>query len=486
MLIFIKLTVIFQLRKIQNFLSDYALELASTDFNTIYSKNGAVQYEDYTVVYHSGNFHANSFRKLCVNEYTTPFRVTKNMNLTDIFTTYAIQEAWVDLYRSKVSGLLLDKTDYPPVIRTVDAEIDATRVHTPVTGSIPNNVLETHYVLGSSPAIVVPSNGKMSFFYKPVYNTSIDTIADGLASIIPHMSSVLCLKANQYPNTPKTKKALEDLVNLMLDQVNKEVTLYKALITEWRFKENAIPIAVPNNYTVNMSLDVDDVVRENMINCNRQKNNLKQGFRFITDPIDLALLTFEHELLLAEIKSIRQDILNPLTNPLSLIDLNNLDEQSGSNPTILKHESLSGFYLQIERRLGYIIPAQGESKINSFGRANPFYKVTLMDYLTLGISVFLVLGFFVQCSMVTANTFKRWRTERDERIREQERTRFRVNRIERSHPPIRETVLPTCENCSEKREMYRTRPPSKVIKRSHRNKGQIPSHLRGSKLDMNQ
>jgi hypothetical protein len=486
MLIFIKLTVIFQLRKIQNFLSDYALELASTDFNTIYSKNGAVQYEDYTVVYHSGNFHANSFRKLCVNEYTTPFRVTKNMNLTDIFTTYAIQEAWVDLYRSKVSGLLLDKTDYPPVIITVDAEIDAARVHTPVTGSIPNNVLETHYVLGSSRATVVPSNGKMSFFYKPVYNTSIDTIADGLASIIPHMSSVLCLKANQYPNTPKTKKALEDLVNLMLDQVNKEVTLYKALITEWRFKENAIPIAVPNNYTVNMSLDVDDVVRENMINCNRQKNNLKQGFRFITDPIDLALLTFEHELLLAEIKSIRQDILNPLTNPLSLIDLNNLDEQSGSNPTILKHESLSGFYLQIERRLGYIIPAQGESKINSFGRANPFYKVTLMDYLTLGISVFLVLGFFVQCSMVTANTFKRWRTERDERIREQERTRFRVNRIERSNPPIRETVLPICENCSEKREMYRTRPPSKVIKRSHRNKGQIPSHLRGSKLDMNQ
>jgi hypothetical protein len=354
------------------------------------------------------------------------------MNLTDIFTTYAIQEAWVDLYRSKVSGLLLDKTDYPPVIITVDAEIDAARVHTPVTGSIPNNVLETHYVLGSSRAIVVPSNGKMSFFYKPVYNTSIDTIADGLASIIPHMSSVLCLKANQYPNMPKTKKALEDLVNLMLDQVNKEVTLYKALITEWRFKENAIPIAVPNNYTVNMSLDVDDVVRENMINCNRQKNNLKQGFRFITDPIDLALLTFEHELLLAEIKSIRQDILNPLTNPLSLIDLNNLDEQSGSNPTILKHESLSGFYLQIERRLGYIIPAQGESKINSFGRANPFYKVTLMDYLTLGISVFLVLGFFVQCSMVTANTIKRWRTERDERIREQERTRFRVNRIEQS------------------------------------------------------
>ena len=46
MLIFIKLTVIFQLRKIQNFLSDYALELASTDFDTIYSKNGAVQYED--------------------------------------------------------------------------------------------------------------------------------------------------------------------------------------------------------------------------------------------------------------------------------------------------------------------------------------------------------------------------------------------------------------------------------------------------------
>jgi hypothetical protein len=72
----------------------------------------------------------------------------------------------------------------------------------------------------------------MSFFYKQVYNTSIDTIADGLASIIPHMSSVMCLKANQYPNTPKTKKALEDLVNLMLDQVNKEIALFKTLITE--------------------------------------------------------------------------------------------------------------------------------------------------------------------------------------------------------------------------------------------------------------
>ena len=35
MLVFIKLTVIFQLTKIQNFLSEYALELASTDFDKI-------------------------------------------------------------------------------------------------------------------------------------------------------------------------------------------------------------------------------------------------------------------------------------------------------------------------------------------------------------------------------------------------------------------------------------------------------------------
>ncbi len=49
-------------------------------------------------------------------------------------------------YRSKVSGLLLDKTDYPPVILTIDAEIDANRIHTPAAGSIPNNVFETHYV----------------------------------------------------------------------------------------------------------------------------------------------------------------------------------------------------------------------------------------------------------------------------------------------------------------------------------------------------
>jgi hypothetical protein len=54
---------------------------------------------------------------------------------------------------------------------------------------------------------VVPSSGKiMCFFYKPFYNTSIETVADALTSIIPHMSSIMCLKANQYPNTPKTKK----------------------------------------------------------------------------------------------------------------------------------------------------------------------------------------------------------------------------------------------------------------------------------------
>jgi hypothetical protein len=38
---FIKLTIIFQLTKIQNFLANYALELASTDFDKIYSRNGA-------------------------------------------------------------------------------------------------------------------------------------------------------------------------------------------------------------------------------------------------------------------------------------------------------------------------------------------------------------------------------------------------------------------------------------------------------------
>jgi hypothetical protein len=104
---------------------------------------------------------------------------------------------------------------------------------------------------------------------------------------------------------------------------------------------------------------------------------------------------FEHELLLAEIKSIRQDILTPLTNPLSLIDLNNLDETSGTNPALLKHESLSGFYLQVERRLGYIIPAQGESKINSFGRANPFYKGYLNGLLdSRYINIFSIRIFY--------------------------------------------------------------------------------------------
>jgi hypothetical protein len=222
------------------------------------------------------------------------------MNLTDIFTTYSIQEAWVDLYRSKVSGLLLDKTYYPPVILTIDAEIDANRVHTPDAGSIPNNVLETNYVLGSTRKNIVPRKGKvMNFFYKPVYNTSIDSVTDALTSIIPHVFNYVF----KSEFVSKHENALEDLVNLMLDQVNKEVALFKAFITEWRFKENAIPIAVPNNYTVNMSLDVDDVVRENLITCRRQKENLKQGFRFITNPIDLALLMFEHELLLAEIRA---------------------------------------------------------------------------------------------------------------------------------------------------------------------------------------
>jgi hypothetical protein len=291
------------------------------------------------------------------------------------------------------------------------------------------------------------------------------------------------LRPNKYPNTPRTKQSLEKMTNLMVEQVNREVELYRALVKEWRTKENAIPLVDPGNYTIDMSLDVDGIVADNLLECKKQRLLLRLSLRSIKNPIDLAILMFEHELLLAEITSIRQDILNPLTNPLSLISPDNEGKDKGLTPTLLKSDDLSGFYLQLEQRLGYILPARGENRITSFGRANPFFKVTMMDYVMLGFSVFLALGFLVQCSMVTVNTFTRWQQERKERLREQELFKFRVNRIEQPRP-IRETVPATCESCSEKREMYRTRVKNKSVIRAKKYRGNTPSHLRVSRLEI--
>jgi hypothetical protein len=127
MLMYIKLHILLQLGRIASFLSEYQTALDGLNFEELYSVGGNVQSESYTI-YHHNAFPANDFRRLCVNEYTIPFRVTRDMNLTHIFQHFGLTSVWVDLYKSKITGLLLDKTDYPPVTTTIDTTINPFKI----------------------------------------------------------------------------------------------------------------------------------------------------------------------------------------------------------------------------------------------------------------------------------------------------------------------------------------------------------------------
>jgi hypothetical protein len=224
---YIKLHILLQLGRIASFLSEYQTALDGLNFEELYSVGGNVQSESFTI-YHHNEFPASDFRRLCVNEYTIPFRVTRDMNLTHIFQHFGLTSIWVDLYKSKVSGLLLDKTEYPPVTTTVDATINAFKILTPLPGTVPTGIVETHYTLetevrpkiGDQPAHLI-------FRYRPVYNT-LSVIAD-LGITDPQVierRNVLCLSPNVYPNSPLTKAKLKELTTSMSNQLLTEKVEY--------------------------------------------------------------------------------------------------------------------------------------------------------------------------------------------------------------------------------------------------------------------
>jgi hypothetical protein len=391
----------------------------------------------------------------------------------------------VDLYKSKVSGLLLDKTDYPPVTVTLDSNIETSKVLTPYPNTVPSGIIETHYSLEAE---ISPKSGEkaahLKFQYRPIYNTTSVTAELGITD--PQATtrcSVLCLSPNVYPNTPQTKERLSDLTTSMANQLLSEKVEYTRLKTEWKLKNKALLVATKigsnSTFKIDETLDVDTLVKENLATCKQTMLEIISSLTSIKNPIDLALIMFAHETLMAELSSIRKEILAPLTNPLALLDEKTVKEIDTNVPTLLIAEEEDGYYLQIEKRLGYILPAKGESKIDAFGRNNPYLKVTLMDWISLAFSSFLTLGFMVQCVMVTTNTVKRWNLEY-QRKRRDERPRYRVNKLER----IEEKVLPKCESCSERREMYYTRPHPRTTRAVRKYRGDIPSHLRDSIIDV--
>ena len=268
----------------------------------------------------------------------------------------------------------------------------------------------------------------------------------------------------------------------MSNQLLSEKVEYTRLKTEWKLKNKALLVAEKTGnqtFKIDETLDVDALVRENLATCKQTKLEIISYLSEIKNPIDLALIMFSHETLMAELSSIRKEILTPLTNPLSLLSEKTMNEIESSVPTLLIAEAGDGYYLQIEKRLGYILPAKGESKMDAFGRTNPYLKVTLMDWISLAFSSFLTLGFIIQCSMVTTNTVRRWKYEYRMK-RQEERPRYRVNKLER----IEEKVVPKCESCGEKRKMYYTRPPPRNIRTVRHSRGNVPSHLRESMIDM--
>jgi len=275
MLMYIKLHILLQLGRIASFLSEYQTALDGLNFEELYSVGCNGQSESYTI-YHHNAFPASDFRRLCVNEYTIPFRVTRDMNLTHIFGHFGLTSIWVDLYKSKITGLLLDKTDYPPVTTTIDTSINPFKILTPNPNSVPSGIVETHYTLEAE---VRPKVGDQSAFltlrYQPVYNTS-SVIAD-LGITDPQVierRNVLCLSPNVYPNSPFTKAKLKELTTSMSNQLLTEKVEYTRLKTEWKLKNKALLVAEKTGnqtFKIDETLDVDALVRENLATCKQTK-----------------------------------------------------------------------------------------------------------------------------------------------------------------------------------------------------------------------
>ena len=97
------------------------------------------------------------------------------------------------------------------------------------------------------------------------------------------------------------------------------------------------------------------------------------------DACIVQMTMFDHDSLMTELESVRNEILTPLSNPIRLLDIKQGKLVEETDPILLRTPDSEGYYLQLEKRLSYIIPAKGEGKLGRFGRMNAFYAISLMD-----------------------------------------------------------------------------------------------------------
>ena len=164
MLMFIKLTVLIQINKIISFLLSY--EASLSEFNiTRFANEGYYEGENWMVLVLPGTNRIENFRRLCINSYHTPFYVEKSFNLTELFLFSQGKSCWVDLYKSKSTGLLLDRTDFPPALETnFGNKIIAERIYSPLT--IPAGVIDTHFFL-SADLVSQPREDPVVYTFNP-------------------------------------------------------------------------------------------------------------------------------------------------------------------------------------------------------------------------------------------------------------------------------------------------------------------------------
>jgi hypothetical protein len=498
MLMFIKLDVLIQISKILAFLASYEASLFAFNSTDFYNNTNRYESEEWIVDLTVGKYTVENFRRVCINAFTTPFFVDPSFNLTELFLKTDATTAWLDLYKSKTSHMLLSRfTNYPPILNTtVGNEINAQDVYQPHNAPPDIHILDTYFYLEAN-YISTPGDPivQYRFRYKPIYNTSsiVETVIGSLGDFVklPARHSVWCMTKTTFPRTPKGRAQIEAVHKRLLTTLSVEMNEYRALAKEWKAKINNLPLAENSSYQVDKNLDVDNLCRSGIHLARTSRAEILQTLVSISDPIDLQILMFDHQSFLKELSNIRQQILDPLTDPLKLIDAEYAPLAATADPVLLRTPDLNGYYLQLENRLRYIVPAVNESRINRFQRAGPFYSITLMDWIGLGFSILLTAGMGIQCMLVSRNTLKRWKAERLELRRLRTQDRYNQDREDKYRPRvnkvINETVMATrCEGCDERsKAFYKTRAGNKPkLTRARQNPRYLASHELSSNLSL--
>jgi len=312
-------------------------------------------------------------QSFCSGQRTELFTVQNDQKILDLFQKLQIEAAWTQIYKSLDRNALVDDSYYPPLIRTLDANIGMSEVRL-------DNMDKSHILtlsrIGNRFEYVVTSKSELR--------------------------EVLCLKGIEFPKKVEDKKGLERIKITFIDRIQERIFKLRG----WKsYTHNRLQLLTT------LKTHLTEISTENKLDLMQKINTatdqiknipteMETIFKNIKIELDVQILQNIFEDFITKTDGILDEIMKILIDPLRVpqIPIDSVINKEAGTQIYTVDGDLTTFYIFVGETNFFHLLGQLDTGVRTIfsNFLDNFFHIGLVDLILGSVTILCLINALVQ------------------------------------------------------------------------------------------